>query len=384
MYRRLIILSVIILAALCGLVWLGYNSIRIRAQGMEGARLGEFAAVAEQIRMDVKRKLDQFIQTEQERPYTDYQYYYVPDNLAPGQQQMPLLRSPLRGQLEHGLAYGNFQIGPDGNIITPNDFIEQDEADSSELYVEAISNRINVKDNLLPVLSATRPGSFETGIDKENKASLKTQLKVPEQAEWTRNEALKKRGEQSKTGRRGKALPIESLQRQAQKPQVIEQLRSVVEYNISNAPLPSQRAAPSRESRQDSQSLNQAEQTQAARQYINQPPPQELQSEMVQVRVGPFETIVTGGDTAESIFAGQVFLVRHVQIEDKHFWQGFQLNEKKIIEAVKDSAAKFIRAREGMTFELAQTKSTDAAYATTENEDIAYTAILDFGFGDWY
>ena len=35
-----------------------------------------------------------------------------------------------------------------------------------------------------------------------------------------------------------------------------------------------------------------------------------------------------------------------------------------------------------MSFELSQTKSADAAYATAENEDIAYTAVLDFLFGD--
>ena len=119
MYRRIIILSVIILAALCGLTWLGFHSIQIRAKGMEGARLGEFAEVAEQIKQDVKRKLDKFIQTEQNRPYTDYQYYFVPENVASSQQQMPLLRSPLGGRIENSLAYGNFQIEPDGRIITP-------------------------------------------------------------------------------------------------------------------------------------------------------------------------------------------------------------------------------------------------------------------------
>ena len=63
MYRRLIILSVIILFALCGLTMLGYHAIEKWAQGLEGARLGEFAGVAEQIREDVKRKLDEFMQT---------------------------------------------------------------------------------------------------------------------------------------------------------------------------------------------------------------------------------------------------------------------------------------------------------------------------------
>ena len=107
MYKRLVILSAIIFAAVCGLIGLGYHSIRIRAQGMEGARLGEFAAVAEQIRQDVARKLDEFMQTEQNRPYTDYQYYYVPENVAPGQQQMPVLRSPLAGRLPSSASCAN-------------------------------------------------------------------------------------------------------------------------------------------------------------------------------------------------------------------------------------------------------------------------------------
>ena len=386
MYKRLTILSLIIFAALCGLVWLGYHSIRIRAQGMEGARLGEFAAVAEQIRQDVKHKLDEFIEREQNRPYTDYLYYHVPENVVSSQQQMPILRSPLAGRLEHGLAYGNFQIELGGSITTPNDDIEQGGRGlNDELYAEALLNTTNIGRNLLPVLSATRPGSFETGLNKENKASLKTQLKVPEQVELARNEDLKKKGEQSKTvqGQRGKALPIESLQRQAQETQVMKQRRSVFEYNIfSNAEL-FQQAVPSGARQGDAQIPGQAEPTrrQTAQQQVSQPPTvQERQSEMVQVRIGPFETIVTGGNTAESIFGGQVFLVRHVQIEDRHFWQGFQLNEKKLIEGVKESASKFVR--EGMSFELAQTKSADAAYATAENEDIAYTAVLDFLFGD--
>ena len=65
MYKRIIIVSVIILVTLCWLCWLGYHSIQIRAKGMEGERLGKFAEVAEQIKQDVNRKLDEFMQTEQ-------------------------------------------------------------------------------------------------------------------------------------------------------------------------------------------------------------------------------------------------------------------------------------------------------------------------------
>ena len=106
MYWRLIILSVIIVSALCGLSVLGYHAVEKWAEGLEGARLGEFAEVAEQIRQDVKQKLDDFLQTEQDRPYTDYNYYYVPENVALVQQeqtQMPLFRSPLAGRLDNNL-----------------------------------------------------------------------------------------------------------------------------------------------------------------------------------------------------------------------------------------------------------------------------------------
>lgn len=383
MYRRLIILSLVILAALCGLVWLGYHSIQIRAQGMEGARLGEFAAVAEQIRQDVKRKLDEFIQTEQDRPYTDYLYYYVPENVVSSQQQMPLLRSPLAGRMEHGLAYGNFQIEQDGNIITPNEFIQQDEPDSNELYAEAISNKINIKNNLLPVLNRAIPGSFRMNINKD---SLTSDIKVPEQTVFSGNEALKETRGQSKAVKgRGRALPIESLKTQDQETQVKAQRRSVVEFNISNVATPSQRAAPSRGSQPDAQIPTQAEPFQRQAPQIQQSEAfndnqqlsaQESQIDTVDIRIEPFVSVVVPEpEDRQSIFGGQIFLLRHVQIEDNRFLQGFKLNEKKLIEEVAESAERFIR--EGMYFELPQTGN-----GQTESNAVAYTAILDFGFGD--
>jgi signal transduction histidine kinase len=378
----------IILAALCGLVWLGYRSIQIRAKGLEGVRLGEFAAVAEQIRQDVKHKLDQFIQAEQSRPYTDYLYYYVPENVVSAQQQLPLLRSPLAGRLDHGLAYGNFQIEPDGNITTPNDDVKQGGLDVDKgLYDAVVSNGFNIRNNLLPLLSGMIPGSNNTSYYRETGASPATKMKVADRIELPTNEDLKKKSEESKgaRGRSGKALAIESLQKQAQETQVVPQRRSVVEQNIiSNLPSRAGRAPASKENQADIQFRDQAEQsqTQAPRlDFGRQLSEQERQNEMVQVRIGPFETIVTGGDNVEeSIFGGQVFLVRNVQIENRNFWQGFQLNENKLIEEVKDSASKFVR--EGMSCEVSQTKTTDAANAAIENGDIAYTAVLDFIFGD--
>jgi len=404
MYRRLIILSMVILGALCGLVWLGYHSIQIRAQGLEGSRLGEFAAVAEQIRQDVKRKLDELMQAEQNRPYTDYLYYYVPENVVSGQQQMPILRSPLAGRLERGLAYGYFQIEPDGNVTTPNDDIEQGGRSlNDELYAEALSNRINIKNNLLPVLNGTVPGSMKININREAEPSPEAWSKVSERVELAGDKDMKKKGEQGKTvqGQRGKALPIESLQRQAQKTQVMEQRRSVFERNIiSNVPSPSQQAIPSptrqppvsgqTQVQANTQNLDQAESPQAQTPQIQesatfhdnqQLSAQESQFDTVEIRIEPFVSLVVPGtDDQQFIFNGQVFLLRHVQIEDRHLLQGFQLNEKKLIDEVEESAERFMR--EGMYFELPQTRNGSPFLLSQERTGIAYAAILDFGFGD--
>ena len=364
MYKRLIILSIIILAALCGLAWMGYHSIRIRAQGLEGARLGEFAAVAEQIRQDVTRKLDEFMQTEQNRSYTDYQYYYVPENVAPGQQQMPVLRSPLAGRLEQGLAYGNFQIEPDGGVITPNDNVDQRQdltESDKELYARASLNRKNIEDNLLPAMRGTTPGSL-----KMNFYSRSSTAPPKEPDQFT-----KEAGKKDKTSQ---SYPIESLQSKGQKTQVIEQRRAVFEQNV----LSNVAAQP----QQQTQELT-AQTEQAGGPYQQQAAStNESQTETVQVRIEPFfPVVVPGGQAggaspvqqAESIFGGQVFLLRHVQIEDRHLLQGFQLNETKLVEQIEDSASRFVR--EGMSFELSPGE-------IGRDPQGAYAAILNFGFGD--
>jgi len=370
MYKRLIILSIIILAALCGLAWMGYHSIRIRAQGLEGARLGEFAAVAEQVRQDVTRTLDEFMQTEQSRPYTDYQYYFVTENVAPGRQEMPVLRSPLAGRLEQGLAYGNFQIEPDGSVITPNDNVDQSQdltESDNELYAEAISNRKNIEDNLLPALRGTTPGSLKMNFYSRNVIAPPKEPEAVEPDQFAREAGPKDKLSQS--------YPIESLQSKGQKTQVIQQRRAVFEQNV----LSNVAAQP----QQQTQELAvQTEQTGGP--YEQQAAsPNERQTATVQVRIEPFFPVVVpggqaGGDSAsqqaESIFGGQVFLLRHVQIEDRHLLQGFQLNEKMLIEQIEDSASRFMR--KGMSFELSPRDNA------RDNGNVAHAAILNFGFGD--
>jgi len=462
MYGRLIILSGIILAALCGLVWLGHHSIQIWAQGMEGARLGEFAAVAEQIRQDVKSKLDEFIQKERGRPYTDYLYYYVPENVVAGRQQITVLRSPLNGLLENGLAYGNFQIEPDGKIVTPNDDLGQTQssADSNDdFYVRVQANRLNIENNLLPALAGAAPGALNIEVVAGAESPQMAAMKELDALELTKNKSLTQKGKKDLAfqSARGKSYPIESLQKGGQKAQVMEQRRSVYEFNIaSNTASPQQAAAdqqrqelqlPERSptpqatgrEQSDSNSSQQARGTQPRRAGIQQPPPppapvfrqedagaseanrssigtqvvqqqraqgvggaqpppaqdeqaagqyagqsdfagmsQGKPAETVQIWIEPFVPLVVPRADDESakggIFGGQVFLLRHVQIENKHFLQGFQLNEKNLVKEVEQSARRFVR--EGMSFELSQAKNG----GLTENA--AYMAVLDFGFGE--
>ena len=96
----------------------------------------------------------------------------------------------------------------------------------------------------------------------------------------------------------------------------------------------------------------------------------ERQADMVEVRIEPFVPVaVPGNNSEQSIFGKQIFMLRRVQIEDQSFLQGFQLNEKKLLEEVEDSTRRYIR--DSMSFELAE----------KPNEQSAYMAILDFGFG---
>ena len=398
MYRRLIILSVIIVSALCGLSVLGYHAVEKWAQGLEGARLGEFAEVAEQIRQDVKDKLDDFMQDEQDRRYTDYQYYYVPENIAPGQQQVTFLRSPLAGRLDNSFAWGNFQIESNGSIVTPNDDIVQREGATGEnkrLYAEVQFNRKNIARNLLPALNAVTPGSFGIAFNNKISDSRKNELETLEETQLAKGDVQKSKDtrDEETRSRQGKALPIESLRSQGQRTQVIEQQRKVfIDNTAANQELLQERVDNYRRSQQGTQ-MKMAEsqerarqegyQTQAAQvaqmaeQYTGvQLPGRQDQSDTVQINVGVFETIVTGGGSAEeSVFAKQVFLIRDVQIEDRHFLQGFQLNEKKLIQEVKESATRL--KRKDMGFELPQTEN-----GWTEDSDIAYTAVLVFDFGE--
>jgi signal transduction histidine kinase len=113
----------------------------------------------------------------------------------------------------------------------------------------------------------------------------------------------------------------------------------------------------------------------AQMQEAAQPP----QPDTVQIRIEPFVPVVVGGtDVKQSMFGGQVFMLRHVQIEDRHIRQGFRLNEPRLIEEVRKSAD--LLKLEGMTFSLPQVEN-GGPDSTPVAESVAYEAVLDFGFG---
>jgi len=423
MYRRLIILSVVIVAAVCGLSGLGYHAITKWAQGLEGTRLAEFAEVAEQIRQDVKRKLDEFMQTEQQRKYTDYLYYYVPDNMASNQQQQFVaLRSPLGDQWSNGLAYGYFQIEADGGIVTPYYPTRLTRMDDNRAVVdnEVQRHMLNIENNVLPSITRT---SGTLRLPEQQMQQQEAAASSPAQARLNANEqALDGQMPSKGKGVLSKAYPIESLKQESQAPQVFKQQRSLVASNQAQTgpgPVPppemqavpnpppadaaqTQRAEPSQRQRAAQAPSQQVApvQGQAVVQgpapvtpqgqrglppttpgpQTDRPPQTKDLSEMVQIRVEPFVPLVVGGAQPESsIFGGQVFLLRHVQIEDRHLLQGFQLDEHKLIAEVEESVKRFMR--DGMGFDLPQTRQVNGE-PNDAGEKAAYTAILDFGFGD--
>ncbi len=377
MYKRLGILTAIIIVAFALLGWLGYRSIVMMSDGMRGRRQGEFASVSEQIRLDLKSKLDRFIQREQQRPYIHYQYDYVPEVAAGFQQDAgPVLRSPLGERLQMGFAYGYFQIEPDGTVTTPY-YIEGDvkkEQIESGLYGEASSYVENIKDKLAAKINTvdysrpvTLPLERDRAVADAKKKDMDFAKKVP---------------------RKSKSLPIESLQSKERETQVFKQQRSVVTQNIDRwerSKLQYERAQQQEiaKSQAKTDSTSQRQQDRLQEEYkanrvggeeesgekLEQPRP-EQGGDTVQVRIEPFAPIVVKGEKQDCpLFGSDVFLIRHVQVGARHFVQGFKLAQEQLLEDFKSSAELLMRP--GMSFEI----------SAGEDKKAAYAAVLDFGIG---
>ncbi len=416
MYRRLIILTAIVVAAVCGLGGLGFHAIEKWAEGLEGVRLGEFAEVAEQIRRDVKRKLDEFIEVEQQRKYSDYLYSYVPENIVDAQ-QLPLVRSPLGDRMSNEFAYGYFQVEPDGTIVTPYSPVGPSDSDDQNELAEAVQDHYsNITENVLPSInlragepevSTAKPDVF---LERDNAAS-RVALATDEAP--SKIPAMRK-GLPEGLGSRSQAYPIESFKQKAQQPQVYQSRRSIIASNSAQTFPPADQTtqvlvpqvmtssvdeiAPAIRGEQQVRADIPATGAQAEQRMFQTPAqaqmrdqagvagvPQQpasgpLASDTVQIRMEPFVPLVVPDPPhTQSIFGGQVFLLRHVQIESRHLLQGFQLDEQRLIAEVETSARSFVR--EGMGFELPQVRKANGQ-AGDGDEPPAYAAILDFGFGD--
>ncbi len=469
MYKRLTILTVTIGLALGALAFLGYWALGKWQEGLAGQRLGEFAEVAEQVRLDVKHKLDQFIRQEQDRPYTDYLYYHVPGDQAGLQQQaVTLVRSPLSGRLDHGLAYGHFQVQPDGSIVTPNDdLLQRQGANDYNFLIDNEVRRLasQIKSQVLPLLrtaSSNQPPHEDVpsrsqvltkpmSQDRDREVSQAGAAGEPEDATagvlakeiqgtqgldfmnlgrgMAQSQSREPFGQEKqpldrqslsqgegKDLRRGKALPIESFQNLSTKTQVT-QINQQTAYDnfLSNSGQVPQSFSFNAPTQQTEAASNQArpsipqpgQQTQVYREpqvqgarveppprlsqqtalvrpplpqtagtvspppgYVS-PAPAQTDHATVTVRIEPLVPVVVGnGVDPCSVFDGLVYMVRHVQVGDEHLLQGFRLDPSGLRAEVEDSARGLVR--DNMGFDLSKTGDDQAAY----------TAVLDFGFGD--
>jgi len=417
MYRRLITLSLIIFASLGALTLLGYHALGKWTQGMAGARLGEYVKIAEQVRQDINERLDSFLQLEQDRPYTDYLYYHVPEPGQSQQQAQVLLRSPLGGSLEQDLAHGHFQIEPDGTISTPNDKILQREgiSGSNRLVSQELEQlHQNISTSLLPILSLDKP----TGV-KPNRVQPSTQQEVYQVAQAYQESVsntkiqLAKRNRSKAQAQQGQALQIDSLQNQVGETRLVEQKRGVFTNNFySNFDTSQEDRTPERSTEEvakralaenaappslpptlsqvqldkspaEAMTEEEAKQptlayqtTEALMQVLDKVLPTAQTpspADVVQIRIEPLVPILTPTKAkTSSIFGGQVFMLRHVQIEDRHVLQGFRLNEEKLIKQIEKSAQQIVRAHQGLALELSGQHQKNCAFAS----------VLDFGFGD--
>jgi signal transduction histidine kinase len=483
MNKRFWIICSVICLGLLTLSVLGLSSLKMHRKGLEAERQQEFMNVAKRISFDVKKKVDDFLQQEQNRPYTEYLPYYVPETMAQTiNYSNTLVQSPLANAFDNGFATGYFELEPDGRITSP--YLAGQQTQQSSLSSDHSAYFDNIRRNLLPSMQngrtvathrvepaeqekkdgygfdktllsfnrRTRTAPREAALDESAKIVAKTPEKgVVEDMSQKKQVASKSEGSSKKRS----VYPISNLNEAQQKVQVMNQSRYNYEQNIATneavqaeesaswagqsggvsknqrpsvptqqAPVPSSR--PGRQSsydfsqkaeteRTDSDStiqqdkgfdstgmrerserqmqqpldekkdnnlpamtpgmmdpmMGDLEQPQAKPQSRPVEQSQMQQTDTVQVRIEPFVPVTVPDSTGgNGIFAGQVYLLRHVQIEDRHIVQGFQLNEDELLTQVADSAKKLLGR--GMGYELSKKERSDAAF----------TAILQFDFGE--
>lgn len=392
MIKRFCTICVVIGAALLALSVLGVVSLKMHERGLRAERQGQFVSVAEQIRLDVKNELDAFLQAEQRRPYTDYQYAYVPEMTLADD---ALVRSPLANSLTHGMAFGHFQIDGQGNMTMPyaQAALSQQKPDPAlSAYMHTVQTRVVevLRGHAALYHPPSAPlGMAPTGVYEKDRAApsdeafvrLRQQRPAPDdEVEST----------QRAPATRARTYPIESLQK-SQAPQRLQQTRGTAMRNVAMTAPKSAEADTLAfngtethffDARRRLEPENDTPRPARSRSAAS-PDPDDAEivlseaaeagredQEIVDIRIEPLVPLVVAVDQdAEMFFPGWIFLIRHVQIENTRLLQGFRFNEAQLVEQVRLSARRLLR--EGMDFELDR----------IERPEAVHTAILDFGFG---
>jgi signal transduction histidine kinase len=118
------------------------------------------------------------------------------------------------------------------------------------------------------------------------------------------------------------------------------------------------------------QTQQQMESQQFLSQQVQTAGPQQDQQDLIQIRIEPIVPVWVSEPKSDLPFKGQVYFVRHVQFEQTHLMQGFRLDQASLLGVIRDATDRLLRR--GMGYSL---NPADA-------ERAAYTAFLDFGFGE--
>ena len=453
MNKRFWIICSVIGLALLTLSALGLSSLKMHRKGLQADRQQEFMDAAKRISFDVKKKVDDFLQTEQSRPYTEYLPYYVPETpLQTANYSNTLVQSPLANAFDNGFATGYFELESNGRITSP--YVAEMQTPQTTQSSDHSAYFDNIRLNLLPSLQngqtvathriepAEREKDDEYSFDKTLLSINRRTRTAPREAALDESanilakspqkgvveDMLEKKQVASKSEslpQRRSVYPISNLNEAQQKVQVMNQSRYNYEQNIATneavqAPASSslqsydfsQQAEDEkmdsdstiqwdkrsdsidmreRSERQMQQPLDEKkdnnlpamtpgmmdpmmgdmEQSQAGSQQRSIEKSQKPKTDTIQVRIEPFVPVTVPDSTGgNGIFAGQIYLLRHVQIEDRHIIQGFQLNEGELLTQVAESAKQFLRREMG--YEISK----------AERPDAAFTAILQFDFGE--
>lgn len=450
MYKRFWIVAVIIIVGFGGLCLLGLYSLKWHEQGVRYRRNSEYIAVAEQIRRDVKGKLDEFIQAEQDRPVEHYRKYYEAENgIIAGQFEDRLaavVRSPISERLDYGLAYGYFEIGAGEKLELP---YQEEKAQKKLKGVDEVTKLYtNVESNLLPVLrgegggrlsfDVRRTAASNTAVIDEDMSYYFDRYDSDRDVSLARSSRMNQKEQiateqvqYDETGQQyNEEVQIQKSQQQVLVKNEISQRGEFEIQSLLEEPKQQEKVVQklSRRSKRsyrgnevEGKAVEEIEELQAKKESvggmggvmpetfhlrkqeadINKPmetdklgiadvkPDSDFDFgidaekeifnlrdmkddlEVVEVRIEPFVPVMVDKGGEDEYFEGQVFMLRHIKYGDEHLLQGFQLNTKQLREEVVESTERLTSGR-GMKYELSR----------DERNDAAYSAVLDFGFGE--